>query len=323
MKLLFIFSLPRSGSTLLQRLLSVHPKISTAPEPWLLLPFCYATKSKGVFSEYDHGTGCNALSSLIYKLPNCQDDYYEALRQFVYHLYEKLSDENSVYFLDKTPRYYLIIQEIAKIFPDAKFIFLFRNPLQVLASVINTWHKGRFRLERNYMDLYLGPQLLAESYALLQHRSTKILFDDLIDNPEKFLADIFGYLDLDYNPEILKNFHTQKFDGQLGDKEGYYKYDQIDSEVSQNWKNTISTKYRKKVFMKYISSLSSQTLKVFGYSHDQLKTLVEDIRPVRSGSFQDRFDILVSNFFRIFEIPLFMRKVKVRLESGESFVIHR
>ena len=36
---IFLFSLPRSGSTLLQRVLMSHKDIASVAEPWLMLPF--------------------------------------------------------------------------------------------------------------------------------------------------------------------------------------------------------------------------------------------------------------------------------------------
>lgn len=51
---LFLFSLPRSGSTLAQRMLAAHPAVATVTEPWILLPFLYARKEEGVYAEYRH-----------------------------------------------------------------------------------------------------------------------------------------------------------------------------------------------------------------------------------------------------------------------------
>ena len=49
---IFIFSLPRAGSTLVQRVLAAHDDIATTSEPWILLPFLFSTKEQGVYAEY-------------------------------------------------------------------------------------------------------------------------------------------------------------------------------------------------------------------------------------------------------------------------------
>ena len=67
---IFLFSLPRSGSTLLQRLLGGHPDIMTVSEPWLLLPLCYALKAEGLLSEYNNGWATKAINDFIMEFPN-------------------------------------------------------------------------------------------------------------------------------------------------------------------------------------------------------------------------------------------------------------
>ncbi len=323
MELLFLFSLPRSGSTLLQRLLAAHPKISTVSEPWLLLPFCYTLKPAGVFSEYDHGTCYNAISDFVQQLPNKEYDYNHALSNFAHTLYEKAGDLEALYFLDKTPRYYLIIPEIAKIFPSAKFIFLFRNPLQIMASHIDSWTKGRLRLERYYIDLYQGPKLLAEGYENLKGKSIKVHFDNLIKNTDKTLKNILDYLELEYDPSLIENFNKVKLDGQFGDKEGYFKYNQIESKTFDKWKEVFATKYRKKFSKKYISKFSHQDLKTFGYNRDMLVKLIDNLKIQKKGHYYDRLDWMISHIFRICELPLFMRKIKLYLLNKEPWNVHR
>lgn len=323
MELLFLFSLPRSGSTMLQRLLAAHTKISTVSEPWLLLPFSYTLKSTGLFSEYDHGTCYKAISDFVQHLPNKEYDYNQALSDFVYTLYKKTGDPEASYFLDKTPRYYLIIPDIAKMFPNAKFIFLFRNPLQVMASHIKTWTKGKLRLERYYIDLYRGPKLLAEGYENLKDKSIKIHFDDLIENPNKTLKYILDYLALEYDPTLIENFTKVKLEGQVGDKEGYYQYDQIEPKTIDKWKEVFATKYRKKFAKKYISKFSQSNLKTFGYDSDTLFKLIDDLKIQKKSHFFDRLDLMISYIFRICEIPLFIRKMKLYLLTKEPWNIHR
>ena len=47
---IFIISLPRSGSTLLQRILTSHESVASASEPWLLLPLIEMIGSKNIES---------------------------------------------------------------------------------------------------------------------------------------------------------------------------------------------------------------------------------------------------------------------------------
>ena len=146
MKPLFIFSLPRSGSTLLQYILAAHSKISTVSEPWILLPFVYALKEEGSYSEFVHKAMVRAFSDFCEELPNGRKDYFDELSVFALRLYSKACQCESEYFLDKTPRYHLIVEEIIKMFPNGKFIFLWRNPLSIVASMMKSWAGGKWKL---------------------------------------------------------------------------------------------------------------------------------------------------------------------------------
>ena len=53
-KPIFLICSPRTGSTLLQRILASHSKISSEGETHLLLPLLYAIRKEGVYSEYNH-----------------------------------------------------------------------------------------------------------------------------------------------------------------------------------------------------------------------------------------------------------------------------
>ena len=109
---LFLFSLPRSGSTLLQRMLSSHSQITTQSELWFLIPLIETMGPGYSKSMYDRKTLARAHTHLRTMLPGGEADYEEALRAFADVLYTKLAVRDSMYILDKTPRYYLMIDQI-------------------------------------------------------------------------------------------------------------------------------------------------------------------------------------------------------------------
>ena len=120
----FIFALPRSGSTLTQRILASHKDIATVTEPHILLYYIYSLKDRGVYSRYNHQSLVWAIQDFCNELPNGVEDYLAELRTFVLRLYARATNNKAKYFLDKTPKYSLVVNDIIHIFPDAKFIFL-------------------------------------------------------------------------------------------------------------------------------------------------------------------------------------------------------
>lgn len=155
MKPIFVFSLPRSGSTLLQRILGGHPEIVTTSEPWILLPFLYVLKESGLFSEYGHSGCYKAVGDFFDGFPNGKDDYLKEVNCFTKKLYQKYINNEEKYFVDKTPRYSLIVDEIITTFPEAKVIFLWRNPLAIISSIIDTWGGGGGGIYIDFMWTFL------------------------------------------------------------------------------------------------------------------------------------------------------------------------
>jgi len=319
--LMFVFSLPRSGSTLLQRILGSHSQISTAPEPWLLLPFAYATRHRGVFAEYNHNVSRQAINDFIGKLPAGEDDYFKELGRFAKSLYMKVSDAQTLYFLDKTPRYYFIIPEIRTIFPDAKFIFLFRNPLQVFASIIDTWCNGRLLFYKHYADLFIGPSCLAAGYGMMADQSIRINFENLVQSPEESVKEILDYLALEYEPGMLDHFKDVTIGGRMGDP-GRFGSGQINPSSLEKWKTTLNTSFRKFYAGYYLECLGADTLKTFGYEPDDLKKQLNDVKVTGFGGIMDPVYLCLTMASRIVEPNIFGRKCRQKYQTGLPFVYH-
>jgi hypothetical protein len=49
-------------------------------------------------------------------------------------------------FLEKTPKNALRIPFLRALFPDARFIYLYRNPRDNISSLLDSWRSGRFRM---------------------------------------------------------------------------------------------------------------------------------------------------------------------------------
>ena len=110
---IFIFSLPRAGSTFTQRVLATHPAVATATEPHFLLPLTRSLEPYGSYSEYEHQLSTWAILEFCRdSLPDGQEDYRRAIRHFALELYSRVANGEHRYFLDKTPRYHLIAREL-------------------------------------------------------------------------------------------------------------------------------------------------------------------------------------------------------------------
>lgn len=316
----FLFSLPRSGSTLLQRILSTHEDISTKSELWFLLPHIDALKNKYTFSQYSNISLGNATAALLEQLPEGEDDYYRAIRALSDSLYGRLAKNNERYLLDKTPRYYLVIKEIAKIYPDAKFIFLFRNPLSVAASVIESFNRGRLGDYRHRIDLYLGPKMLADGYNHLKDRSIVVSYENLVSEPSATLQGVCKYLEIPFNADLLTKFADVSV-GKMGDQFGSKKFSSLEPNRIENWKRVFSTSYRKKYLIRYLNEIGRYPVETFGYDYDDLMSQVKDSDVRFSLGLRDRFELFKCILMSTLEGMMFSKKLASYLASRNKFFI--
>jgi hypothetical protein len=271
LKPLFIFSLPRSGSTLLQRVLAADSQISSVAEPWVLLPFVYALREHGISAEYSHHWANFALNDFVQALPNGKQDYLSAVGSAVRELYQKAAkNKDARYFLDKTPRYALIVDEIIDIFPDGKFIFLWRNPLAIIASIVETWGDGKWDLSMCKVDLFDGMASLINGYQAHSDQILAVQYESFLQSPERELSRIAEYLELKFDPDMLINFSQVSFSGKLGDPTGVKNYRAVDTAPLEKWKSVINNPLRKMWCRRYLSWLGEERLKVMGYDSKEL-----------------------------------------------------
>lgn len=298
LKPIFIFSLARSGSTLLQKLLMTHDEIDSTAETWVLLPLISPMKKKGLEADYDHSIAHVALMDVMKNLNDKSIDYNDLMRNFVLSIYQGLSDGKSTFFIDKTPRYFMIIPEIVKIFPEAKFIFLFRNPVNIYSSMISTWRNNTLKYSKfvDY-DLKQGSLILSQSYNLLKDKSYALQYESLVEDPEKYLKQITNYLGLEYQPKMIKNFFHQDLKGQSHDPTGILKYNNVSTLTLNKWKKVFNTFYRKRVLLKFIENLDDKVFLIQGYNKEGI---INEIKEMKSnGSFNLFKDLYDFNSYKI------------------------
>lgn len=270
--IVFILSLPRSGSTLLQRMLMKHPKIRTRSEPWLMLPLAYLTKAEEqFFAPYDYSHAQRAISEMVQDLPEGWEGYCFEVGRFAKAIYEKMCPESDVYFVDKTPRYYLIIPFLLKVFPQAKFIFLFRNPLAVLASIIRTWGQGGLgHLYLNENDLFRGPCCLVEGLEIIGEKALRVQYEDLVRHPKIVMERISSYLDIESVGVEFLEIGKDCLSGTMGDKVGIKAFEEISDAPVESWRETMNTKFRVYYGVKYLEKVGEEVICGMGYSYRDL-----------------------------------------------------
>jgi hypothetical protein len=267
---LFLLSLPRSGSTLAQRILAAHEAIATASEPWILLPYLYTLRERGAYAEYSHRVLVRAVEDFCKVLPHGRDDYVAEIRELALRLYCKASPDGTRYFLDKTPRYHLVSDEIIAAFPDGRYLLLWRNPLAVVASLIETWAGGKWNLYRFKVDLFDGIENLIQTYERHEEKLHAVRYEALITQPEETWGNVFRYLGLPFDSSVLALFGNVELTGRWGDHTGTERYAAVSSEPLERWKRVLNNPVRKAWCRRYLRWIGRERLAVMGYDLDVL-----------------------------------------------------
>lgn len=273
----FIISLPRSGSTMLQRIISSHSAVDTFAEPWLLLPLIYGLlKDKGIRTIYGQKASKKFVGQILAS-DGC-DKLYLKIKNAASALYP---DFKSKYFVDKTPRYYLIAPEIKKIFPDSKVILLYRNPVHVFCSIVETSHfcNGRFRnLDRYLVDLKLGIRSIAQAKNI--PGSLVVNYENLVANTKAEIKRVCDYLDIEFEEEMLTNWKDRTFEGKAGDKDGVKKYNKVSESSLTLWKSSLKNRFRKFILQHYVKQIPDEHFNSLGYCK---KSILRELKEVSPG----------------------------------------
>ncbi|MBK8418019.1 sulfotransferase [Candidatus Villigracilis saccharophilus] len=314
---IFILSLPRTGSTLLQRLLSSHAAISTTPEPWLLLPFLHPLASDGAGAEYSYSTLRLAQQEMFKLLPNGQADYFEAVQKAALHIYGQLSHPDSIYFLDKTPRYHLISEQVFQTFPNAKYILLWRNPLAVAASMLE--FRPPWNLYDWYIDLYQGFNNLYAFAIEHQDQILSVRYEDLILETDKTLGGIFDYLCLEY-PSMKPAPGSIAGISQLGDKKGLEKYsDTIGRASLDQWISVMHNPIRRSWACRYLDFIGSERLLKIGYDLADLDRSLSSVPISLKDAHIDAFKLIYGYLHTILNMSLIRAKIN---KINKGFIVY-
>jgi hypothetical protein len=281
---IFLYSTARSGSTLLQRILGANPEIATASEPWLLLPLIYAFRQRGVYAEYEHGTLARAMEDFCEQLPQGRADFNAEMARFAMRLYQRSVGPQHRYFLDKTPPYFLVVREILETFPQAKHVFLWRNPLAVAASLAEWPERNWGGLYRE--NLFFGLANLISAYQENQQHVYSVRFEDYLTGDPDTWHGLMAYLDLPFRPETLREFSEVKLEGRMGDQHGVKLYGALSRDPLTKWQSSLSNPLRKEAARRYLAWLGQERLAIMGYDahelFEELKAVPTSMRNVGS-----------------------------------------
>jgi len=232
-RLFFIVGTGRCGSTLLQAMLTSHPNLYIPPE----LRY-FGRHEPGVrFTDPLRDEHVEAYLAL------CQRDiwwedagmdagaFQDAVRGGI-----RTSRDIYLWILghvaarrgnrkarcgEKTPYYVLFAEQIAGLFPGARFIHLYRDPRDVAASFLEQyWVPGGTALRVAHYLLLVLRHVEQAAKHLGPERFCSVKYEELVDHPERELRRLCDFLGEDYDPAMLQ-FAKREDAGYLEVEEGW------------------------------------------------------------------------------------------------------
>jgi len=198
---IFIVGLPRTGTTLTERIVSSHSQVESVGETMFLQ--MVLRRESGVQSIE------NMNPAMIEAI--AQKDMQLIAKAYVDELSYRLGDEPM--FIDKLPFNFLFLGMIARAWPEARIIHLGRNPMDSCFSMykqVFTWaYKFSYSLE------WLGQYYMAYDRMrnhwrkLLGDRMIEVEYESLVTDPEGQTRILLDKLGLEFEQACL-NFDKNR-----------------------------------------------------------------------------------------------------------------
>ena len=281
--MLFVISSPRSGSTMLERILESHSAIQGGPESHLLTPLAHlGVWDKVDKAPYDHVLAAESQKLFVEQLPNGEQDYWDACRAYCDILYGRwMENSGKNICLDKTPAYGLILPFLMKVFPDAKYVVLTRHPLATFSSFANSFFDGDYQVAQKYNPL-LNRYVPALAKFLEQDELPfiHVKYEDLVKNPEMWMGKIYDHIGIPFEKETIdygSHSRDESAEKGLGDPIGVQQHSRPSTGSVKKWVEELGRDSNKLSLMQtIIGQLDPADLDTIGYPVDSLWKALED-----------------------------------------------
>ena len=191
---IFILGMPRSGTSLLEQMLSSHSKIHGLGEKGIL---------QNIVEGIDYPSDISDFNI----------EHLTTLRNLYINRSKNLIPDNKTIITDKLPHNFLYIGLIKQLLPECKIIHIQRNKMDNCFSIYSKLFVGKMDWHFNwpstlkYYEFY--DNLMKFWNQSFSDEIYNIQYEDIIYNSEKTINNLLSFCDLDFEKECL-NFVKNK-----------------------------------------------------------------------------------------------------------------
>jgi hypothetical protein len=282
-RLIFLIGAPRSGTTLLARMLGAHSAIHGRAEPHLITPIAHLGYFGNVQkAPYDPINVEQAIREYVSDLPGGEADYLDALRAYTDVMYGRMlaAAPGKRLFLDKTPAYALVLPFLAKLYPRAHYVVLTRHPLAVLTSWVGSFFDGDWEVALAHNPLLA--RYVPAMAKFLRERPVPFVhvkYEELVRDPETHFRRVCDHLGLPFEAQAIAYGEHGDAPKGLGDPTGVQRHTRpVTSSVSKWAAEIAADEPRLKLVGRIIDELDPADLDTLGYPRDEIVAQLEAAR---------------------------------------------
>lgn len=192
---IFIVGMFRSGTSLLERMLSGHARVTDGGET-----MAFSEQLKWATGRATHGVLDAPLAACL-----ANADYEEIARAYAKPLLWLA--KGKPYVTEKLPANFLNIGFIAKAIPQARFLHLVRDPMDTCYANLRTLFSevAAYSYDMGEMGQYFRwyRSLMRHWHEVMPGRVLDVRYDDLVQSPEAQMRRVAEYCGLSFEPGML------------------------------------------------------------------------------------------------------------------------
>lgn len=279
--LIFVIGPPRSGSTLLMRMLSSHSAIYSRAEPHLLTPLAHLGYYETVdAAPFDQLQAQQSVREFVADLPAGEADYLDACRAYTDVLYGRMlvaRGKGKRFFLDKTPANALVLPFIAKLYSEARYVVLTRHPAAIWSSYANSFFDGDYVAARKFNPVL--NRYVPAMARFIRERPVpyvRVGYEALVQDPESEMRRVFAFLGVPFEAGAIDYGEHEHETKGLGDPLGVKQHSRPVTDSVEKWAHELAADPAKLAIVRdMVGTIDDADLETWGFPRSTFFAPVE------------------------------------------------